>query len=70
MNRSGGMGFFRDDYLVRFDYVITHEPGEHKMEHHGTRRLVMIGPKPKNCLPSTSTAPNLADKNEAPEPTK
>lgn len=48
--RPGELCTLRPCDLDQSGEVWVYEPGEHKMEHHGTRRLVMIGPKAQKLL--------------------
>jgi integrase len=50
--RPGEICTLRPCDLDQSGDVWVYEPGEHKMEHHGTSRLVMIGPKAQQLLTS------------------
>lgn len=48
--RPGEMCTLRPCDVDQSGEVWVYEPGEHKMEHHDTRRLIMIGPKAQKVL--------------------
>ncbi|QDT68783.1 site-specific tyrosine recombinase XerC [Planctomycetes bacterium MalM25] len=48
--RPGEVCTLRPGDLDQSEEVWVYEPGEHKMEHHGTSRLIMLGPKAQKLL--------------------